>query len=323
MSKIPQPYVGYASNGTCLQSPDKAVKDALDLFEKRFRGKLEQQEGNVLRSGPMQYTVEADVRREIYDCLDKMLPSRSVTAYGRVKDLPNDYKAPYARGFTRPTEMDALKIEVNVGDSSSFDSTEVVTTGTREQSANALLDIAWLESGCSHPCIDPESEALETCFDSESEALEIAIAGGSKYFPPSAVSKAFEVKYVKDMATPGGFDDPSDPEMNFVSTWEKVRSDVKKLVELQKVSQNEKCKDDIDPDCHLIIVTHYDPFRCLPHRDGDAEETETRESSYQDNPPYPEQFEELAQRCAEHGIHVWHYHPVKVYHNDELKYPPD
>jgi hypothetical protein len=146
------------------------------------------------------------------------------------------------------------------------------------------------------------------------------VAGGSKYYPPASISKAFEVKYVKDMATPGGFDSDSE----HVSTWQKVRSDVQKLVELQRVSQGVQTKSEIDPSarphCHLVIVTHHDPFRCLPHRAEDPEETKTRDDSHGDQPPYPEQFAQLVQNCADLGIHVWHYHPAKVYCDNQIEY---
>jgi len=286
--------LGLVDNGN-LSPPSPAVERALQDFENEFVN-------NVMR-----FTVEAEVRDYIRQRLSEHL-ERQVDVYGAPVAINAQYKKPYARGLAQLAETDAVRSEVNIGHSSDFEpildkideaSDTVEFKRGKNGSGNRSLDIGVLKDvGIKHPVVDKVDELAVEPQESPEEAIEVAIAAGSKYFPPGAVGTAIEVKYVKDRVTPGTIDDDD--------VWKKVDSDYKKLEQINKDLDN-------PPESHLVIVTNYDPFRMAPHCDRTGEENKSREE-IQSGSSYPEKLEQFVKKCAEEiGVHVWMYHPMKIY----------
>lgn len=285
---------GLVDDGT-LSAPSDAVERALEDFEKEFVNHV------------MRFTVEAEVR----DCIRQRLSDhleRQVDVYGAPVKIGDRYKKPYARGLAQLTETDAVHAEVNIGHSSDFEpfldalseSGNIVDfERDKNGSANRSLDIGVLKNGAiNHPVVTEADELAIEPQAAPDRAIEVAIAAGSKYFPPEAVETAVEVKYVKDRTTPGNIRNDH--------IWKKVESDCEKLKRLD---------DDLDdpPESHLVIVTNYDPFRMAPHCDETGEENKSREE-VQSGSSYPTKFERFVETCAtEIGAHVWTYHPMKIY----------
>jgi len=196
---------------------------------------------------------------------------------------------------------------VNIGHSSDFESilnnideaSDIVDFERGDNGiGNRSLDIGVLKDvGIEHPVVDEADELAVEPQESPKEAIEVAIAAGSNYFPAGAVETAIEVKYVNDRATPGTIYESN--------VWKKVDSDYEKFKQINK---------DLDksPESHLVIVTNYDPFRMAPHCDKTGEENKSREDG-QGKSSYPEKLEAFVECAEEIGVHVWMYHPMKIY----------
>lgn len=299
MRSVP-PIRGHASqqlglvDGETLSAPSSAVVDALRDFENRFV------------NNAMTFTVEAAVRDFIRQKLSDH-HDEEVCLYGAPVEIGNDYKKPYARGLAQRATTDAVASEVNVGHSSHFDSiledigedSAIVEFETDENgSGNRSLDIAVLrDDAAEHPVVAHADELAVEPQEYPDRAIEVAIAGGSKYFPPEALDIAIEVKYVKDKTTPGT--------IHKTGIWEKVDSDYQKLSQI-----TDQLSD--PPESHLVIVTNYDPFRMAPHCDETDEENKSRDEVHSGS-SYPEKFVKFVTKCACDRIHVWTYHPAKIY----------
>lgn len=289
-----------------LETPTEAVTEALEGTD-GFEGFIESFECNVMR-----FTIEAEVRDHIRRRLSERYDG-TVDIHGSVLSAPREYKLPYARGVCRPTTTDAVRSEVNIGNSSKFGGVERDEDALCDfesdgsQSVNKRLDIAILkDTGHPHPVFEHHPRVFDgSTIGSSSDgdrSIEVAIAGGSKYFPPESIAVAIEVKYVKDKPTAS-----LDKGM-----WKKVATDVEKLAELRNTCRR---ADTTPPEAHLILVTNYDPFRLRPHHELDEEKEEPREN-VKNGSSYPSRFRKMAETCAENGIHVWAYAPEKLYKQD-------
>jgi hypothetical protein len=282
-------------NGKNLPQPSDAVVSSLRDFEKEFTNNV------------MGFTVEAEVRDYIRQKMSDY-KQRQVKVYGAPVEIDNQYKKPYARGLAQPVETDAVHAEVNVGHSSHFNSilnkicgsNDIVEFDQDEYGrANRRLDIAVLEDNdFEHPIVANANGLAVGRQGSHNDAIEVAIAAGSKYFPPKAIETAIEVKYVKDMTTPGTINH---------DIWKKVNSDYEKFKRMNNQLNN-------PPELHLVIVTNYDPFRMAPHCDETREETKSRNQT-QGGSSYPQKFKAFVQKCADINVRVWSYHPIKIYQN--------
>lgn len=281
-------------DGETLSDPSPTVVSALQDFENKFANNV------------MGFTVEAEVRDYVRQRLSDHL-ERQVQIYGAPVEVGNDYKKPYARGIAQPVETDAVHAEANIGHSSDFESvldeidesSKVVEFDKDDNGgANRSLDIGVLKNeGIDHPVVAHADELAVEPQGTPEEAIEVAIAAGSKYFPPNAIKTAIELKYIKNKTTPGTIHENN--------VWAKVDSDFKKLKQMYK-QLNEP------PESHLVIVTNYDPFRMARHCDETGEEDRSR-GEIRSGSSYPEKFKEFVAKCADINVHVWIYHPTKIY----------
>lgn len=301
----PEPFIGHcptnlSSINTSKLSTSDDLQKALDRFENEFSNSV------------LNFTIEAEVRDYVRQQLSEQI-NGEISLYGSVLELPNNYKRPYARGMVQSTSTDVVRSEVNIGGSSSFPSNPVdglikMEDGEKNSSQSKRLDIAVFKEGTTkHPVFshsDVQYEVPDGGHSTDSEGIEVAIAGGSKFFPPEAVDIAIEIKYVKDKTTVSLAND---------NYWEKIRSDIDKLAALRSAVKETTTGQSNLPESHLVVVTNYDPFRLAGHRPEGTVEKERNEIPNNSSNSYPKRLIKLTELCYEKGVQLWIYYPNKIY----------
>lgn len=172
---------------------------------------------------------------------------------------------------------------------------------------NASVDLAILEPPGPHPLFSqleiPDSDSNWESNPAENEGeIQIAFAAGSKYFPPSAVSHAIELKYIKDLATPGSeLSKNADKFDEFIEDdelgekleeymWGKIDTDMEKLYRLANNHGVES---------HLVIFSNFNIFRSVEVCDEDAQKEPDIGT---------ERLSTLSRVCDAANIHLWEYH---------------
>jgi hypothetical protein len=286
--------------------PREEIKEAIKSVGETFKNGGDVIGDNPGNNGPLDSTVEASIQFDLLSELRHQFnQSRIHTVGGYLEKEPAEYKEGYFQELCRPTEIRRVQPEVNVSVSSKFNIKKkqeqhllLIEGGAgNAKYRNVNVDIAVLEES-SHPLF--ENEAIQKPYTSDEDVagLQVVFAAGSKYFPPGSVSQVIEVKFFKDIATPGsGLEEyagkgeiKETPEV-----WDKIDKD------LQKLSLLSQCH---SAESHLVIFSNFNIFRT-----NEATPSDQEQRSGEVDEKGQQRLEGLKTICENLDIHLWEYHP--------------
>jgi len=210
------------------------------------------------QAAPIKFTVEQAVQTRLQSLLRGQIDRTVLVRGGYSRADITNYKEKYLQRLADPHKISAVLPEVNFGN----------------PGANERLDLAVLRP------VGSSYDELDEVPPADRPIITVRLVDGTKYFHPSVIEHAIEIKYIKNKDIAGaGFESTS------LDDWPHFERDLQKLGSLDTATSR-----------HLVICTNKNPFQ-QDERDSRGTEKARR------------RFERVQHEAANRDIQVTEIHP--------------